>query len=142
MIIWCNPTLHFQSGWGGRKTIFSKYPGENKIKTENIWSRHDFGWLVSRFTAYFQRSRCKISDIESLQQALLCVLNNVLNVYQMSAVKLPSEAKQNNLLPECGQPINTGEIGLISSNLIENSNNFSSPRQNLAGSSCLRNVHE
>jgi hypothetical protein len=28
----------------------------------------------------------------------------------MSAVKLPSEAKQNNLPPECGQPIDAGEI--------------------------------
>jgi hypothetical protein len=31
-------------------------------------------------------------------------------IVDMSAVKLPSEAKQNNLPPECGQPIDAGEI--------------------------------
>jgi hypothetical protein len=30
----------------------------------------------------------------------------------MSAVKLPGEAKQNNLPPECGQQIDVGEFGI------------------------------
>jgi hypothetical protein len=30
-------------------------------------------------------------------------------IVDMSAVKLPGEAKQNDLPPECGQPIDAGE---------------------------------
>jgi hypothetical protein len=30
-------------------------------------------------------------------------------IVDMSEVKLPSEVKQNNLPPECGQPIDAGE---------------------------------
>jgi hypothetical protein len=29
-------------------------------------------------------------------------------IFDMSAVKLPGEAKQDNLPPECGQPIDVG----------------------------------
>jgi hypothetical protein len=31
-------------------------------------------------------------------------------IVDMSAIKLPGEAKQNNLPPECGQPIDTGDL--------------------------------
>jgi hypothetical protein len=32
-------------------------------------------------------------------------------IIDLSAVKLPGKAKQNNLPPECGQPIDMGEGG-------------------------------
>jgi hypothetical protein len=34
-------------------------------------------------------------------------------IVDMNAVKLPSEAKQNNLPPECGQPIDVGDTVII-----------------------------
>jgi hypothetical protein len=33
-------------------------------------------------------------------------------IVEMIEVKLPGEAKQNNLPPECGQPIDMGDVGL------------------------------
>jgi hypothetical protein len=43
--------------------------------------------------------------LHSTQSALICYDDRQV---AMSAVKLPGEVKQNNLPPECGQPIDAG----------------------------------